>query len=87
MALVIELAPEVELRLRAEAARNGLDTEDFARRLIENRYQSAEERTWAELTMEERRARIRAAQQRYTSLDLDSEEILRDRQAEKARET
>lgn len=37
MTLAIELSPEVEQRLRDEAARCGQDTEEFARTVLEER--------------------------------------------------
>ena len=36
MPLIIDLAPEVEKRLQQEATRHGVDTSEYARRLIED---------------------------------------------------
>jgi hypothetical protein len=40
MTLKIELSPEIEARLRLEANRNGVDSTEYARRLIESQLPS-----------------------------------------------
>ena len=56
MSLTIDFAPEVEERLREEAGKQGLDVDEYARRLIEGRLPAAGPRygaLWKTLTAEE----------------------------------
>ena len=54
MTLTIELPPDVEARLQAEAARHGEDPAAAARRLIETALPAGEPETLKTLTPEER---------------------------------
>jgi hypothetical protein len=54
MALTIDLAPELEARLRREAEKQGLSTDDYARTLIERALPTAEPKSlWETLSPEE----------------------------------
>lgn len=53
MSLVIHLSPEIEERLRIEAAREGVAVEQYAQRLLEDRATPADGPFHAERTREE----------------------------------
>ena len=44
MTLTIEIAPEIEVRLEAEARRNGMSKDDLAKNVIEQRFAPKEKR-------------------------------------------
>ncbi len=44
MTLIIEIAPEIESRLEAEAKRNGMSKDDLAKNVIEERFAPSEKR-------------------------------------------
>ena len=46
MTITIDLKPEVEKRLRKEAARSGLPADTFARRVLEERFDPSMAPTW-----------------------------------------
>lgn len=54
MTLTIDISPELEKRLQAEATRCGLAADDYARKLLEDRLLTREQKPfWATATTEE----------------------------------
>ena len=58
MTLTIELAPEMETRLRAEAVRRGQDAAEYVKTLVEERLCETPPLSLMALPLEERRRRL-----------------------------
>ena len=82
MTLVLDLTPDLESRLQAEAARQSQDPADYALQLLDRTVP----RSGTAFSHSERLSLIRAIQGKYADAGFVSEDLQRDRIAEVQRE-
>lgn len=83
MTLTLELSTETELWLETEAAKQGVDPSEYARRLIEH---SRPGQLWQSLRKEERCSRLQNIRGKYKNVGFTTEDLHRERQIDLARE-